>query len=299
MMRIPYLTVQFIDMLYEAIIAYSVRVVRAYVYADERSSQNAVEGRDEYARPTQALPSPIIPVTRQVSPPQHHGVSTTRSQDVSFTHGTVMYVSTIDTPLFAHATISYDDEIVRIPYGSLLLVGEPQGRFYPVAWKEMRGWVLYEDITENASQIFPVLISGTHYSVDNPSTAGIRALIKDPFGLGRSEFPLQAGEYIVYRLWKRGRQIAWPEVRPRTPGNWHNILKGVHGVYMTLNPKAGSIMEYADDDEIGYLAYIEAVFPDESITVTEVNNPDSGIYSERTLTKTEWKELRPVFIEVV
>jgi surface antigen len=57
-------------------------------------------------------------------------------------------------------------------------------------------------------------------------------------------------------------------------------------------------MEYVDENEIGHLAYIEAVFPDDTVALSEVNYPDSGTYNERELSKLEWKELRPVFIVV-
>jgi surface antigen len=51
------------------------------------------------------------------------------------------------------------------------------------------------------------------------------------------------------------------------------------------------------DNEVGYLAYVEAVFPDDVITISEANFPDAGIYNERSLTKEEWKDLRPIFIQ--
>lgn len=52
-------------------------------------------------------------------------------------------------------------------------------------------------------------------------------------------------------------------------------------------------------DEVGHVAYVEAVFPDDTITISEVNFPDSGIYNERSLLKEEWKSLKPVFIQIV
>ena len=83
------------------------------------------------------------------------------------------------------------------------------------------------------------------------------------------------------------------------PGLWHEILAQTAGVHIHTEPKIGMIMEYVTDDEMGHLAYVEAVFPNETITISEVNNPDSGIYNEREYTKEEWKLLQPVFLEVV
>ena len=57
-------------------------------------------------------------------------------------------------------------------------------------------------------------------------------------------------------------------------------------------------MEYLFENEVGHLTYVEAVFPDTTIAISEVNFPDSGMYNERQLTKEEWKEFKPVFISV-
>jgi surface antigen len=73
----------------------------------------------------------------------------------------------------------------------------------------------------------------------------------------------------------------------------------VPGVSIGVVPKVGSVIEYTFPDEIGHLAYVEAVFPDESIVLSEANYPDRGIYNERTLGKEEWTALNPVFIQVV
>ncbi|MCR4286353.1 MAG: hypothetical protein NUW00_05660, partial [Candidatus Kaiserbacteria bacterium] len=73
---------------------------------------------------------------------------------------------------------------------------------------------------------------------------------------------------------------------------------GVPHVHVGVVPKMGSIMEYISDADTGHLAFVEAVFPDDTISVSEVNFPDSGIYNERELSKDEWKELKPVFIAV-
>ena len=145
-------------------------------------------------------------------------------------------------------------------------------------------------------RVYPEFRIGQENSVDHPNTAHVRAILGDTFSIGRSEFPLQAGEYALYRLWKKGIRIEWPTIRPRVPGLWHKILKGTPKIHVGVTPKAGSIMEYMLNNDVGHLAYVEAVFPDNTIAISEVNFPDSGIYNERELTKEEWKELRPVFI---
>jgi hypothetical protein len=286
-----------VDTLYDAIVAFSVRVVRAYVYADEGLYIKDEPVREELVASTfvTELPAPAQVITLEAP---KEVVSVSDAQKTPLTRGMVMYVGGVGVSLYKNPTIEFDAEITRIPFGAMVVAGEPKGRFYPVTWGNLQGWVLQDCLADRATHIYPVFTIGEENLVDMPNTTQVRAIIQDEFGLGRSEFPLQAGEYVTYRLWKRGMEIVWPDVRPRMPGNWHRILKGVSGVHVSTVPKVGAIMEYISDEEIGYLAYVDAVFPDESIAVSEVNNPDSGVYTETQLPKSVWKELRPVFIEV-
>jgi hypothetical protein len=213
-------------------------------------------------------------------------------------HHTVMYAGAATVPLYPHPTVEFDTQITTIPYGETVLMCEPSGRFFKVIWNTYTGWVLREDLVDRAAYVYPQFVIGEANSVDDTNTARVRTIIKDTFGLNRSEFALQAGEYVLYTLWRKGISIAWPETRPRVPGLWHKILKGVAGVRIGVTPKTGSLMEYVFSGEVGHVAYVEAVFPDDTITISEVNYPDSGIYNERVLVKEEWKDLKPVFISV-
>jgi hypothetical protein len=209
-----------------------------------------------------------------------------------------MYADNVRVPVYKNPTIEFDAQIGEIPYGEMVIVLEPKGRFYRIVWNTIEGWVFRDDIADRAIRIFPEFTIGEENLVDHPNTVHVRAIINDVFGLGRSEFALQAGEYVLYRLWKKGIHIVWPEIRPRVPGLWHKILKGSPQVHIGVIPKIGSIMEYMITPEIGHLALVEALFPDDTITISEANFPDMGIYNERVLTKEEWKELHPVFMTV-
>lgn len=282
-----------VDTLFDAVLAFSLRVLRAYIYADEGLYLR--EREDVTDEVVKQLPSPIAhkaitpPVSRVVSEPVR--VSTAR--------GMVMYAGIAQVPLYKNPTIEYDGQLATIPFGAMVMAGEPKGRFYHVVWNALSGWVLREDLADRATHIYPAFEKGVENGVDARNTACVRTLIHDEFGLGRSEFSLQAGEYVLYRLWKRGLRIRWTDARPRMPGMWHTILKGQQGIYMNIEPKVGTIMEYMIDGELGHVCYVEAVFPDDTVSVSEVNNPDSGIYNEREIPKSEWKEYKPVFIEVV
>lgn len=210
----------------------------------------------------------------------------------------IMYVSTTDAPLYINPTVEFDTTIAVLPYGEMVMMLDIQGRFYKVAWQDLIGWMLKDDLVDRAARTRPEFIIGKENLADDANTIQVRAMLGDPFNAAQSDFPLQAGEYVLYKLKEKGRTIVWPPTRPRTPGRWHSILGGVPRIHIGVVPKVRSIMEYVHDDDSGHLAYVEDVRSDETISVSEADHPDSGKYNERLLTKEEWKELRPVFIEV-
>lgn len=234
----------------------------------------------------------------ETNTPASQAVSIPEKARIQAPKNTIMYADNIRVPVYKNPTIEFDAQIGEIPYGEMIIVLEPKGRFYRIMWNTIEGWALREDIADRAIRVFPEFTIGEENSVDHPNTVHLRAIINDVFGLGRSEFPLQAGEYVLYRLWKKGIQIVWPSLRPRVPGVWHKILKGSSNVRIGVTPKIGALMEYMITPEMGHLAFVEALFPDDTITISEANFPDLGIYNERVLTKEEWKELHPVFMTV-
>lgn len=211
----------------------------------------------------------------------------------------VMYVGSTGLSLFKNPTKEFDGILTRIPYGAMVMLTNRKGRWAEVLYREARGWVLADDLVDRAAHVYPQFIIGEQNNADDPSTIRTRAVIDDVFSCGSAEMSLQAPEYVLYKLIRKGLTIAWPIGHtPRVPGAWHSILKGVPGVHISVTPKTGSIMEYMINENMGHLAYVEAVFPDETINISEVNYPDCGIYNERVLTHEEWKELKPIFIQV-
>lgn len=211
---------------------------------------------------------------------------------------TVAYALSASLPVFRSPTKEFDTIVKTVPYGALLLLLGEEGRFAQVSVDGTVGWVERDEIGERAGDVYPSFVVGHAYGYSDTETRKLRSAIGDAFGGGEIEVPLQAGEYVTYRLLRRGAKILWGNERPRTPGRWHVLLKGREGIHISITPTKGSIMEMVLDGDIGHLAYVEAVYPDESVTITEANFPDSGVFSERTLTKEEWQAVRSVFIEV-
>ncbi len=191
---------------------------------------------------------------------------------------------------------SFDDVIAKLPYGSQVVVLKYGGRWAMVQAGDVVGWVLKDELRSDVSAIIPCLKSGNAYDSQNAETKKLRLFIRDEFSCKEPTLPLMGAEYISYRLRRGYRQIAWPEIKPRLPGRWQKILRGQPGIHIGVTPKTGSVMEYIEND-IGYLLFIDAVFPDESIQVSAVGYEGLGVYSESVLPKEVWRELRPVFIE--
>lgn len=215
---------------------------------------------------------------------------------------TVMYTASIATPMKSAPHASGDATVAVLPYGSMVMVLKTDDVWAYVASGSHEGWVYAEDLEDRAAHVYPAFHIGEENRDDDPATVRLRAIIEDAFGAGELGLPLQAEEYVLYRLYKRGAKIAWPPVRPRSPGMWASILKDVPSVRISESPTPGSIMEFrllSDDarDPLGHLAYVEAVFPDASLQISEVNWPDQGVYNERVLVESEWRELRPVFLQ--
>ena len=220
-------------------------------------------------------------------------------ETISEGKNTVMYVGTAGLPLYVHPTEEFDTILVRMSYGTMVMVLEQRGRWSKVVVGELTGWVLREELVDRAVHVYPDFTIGEENNSEDPNTLRVRAFLDDLFGGGAASLPLQAGEYVMYRIMRKGLTVTWPSTRPRVPGLWHTILKGVAGIHIGITPKTGSVMEYMYTEEIGHLAYVEAVFPDETINISEVNYPENGIYNERVLTREEWRELKPVFIQIL
>lgn len=211
----------------------------------------------------------------------------------------VGYAYSSDTYLYALPTRSFDGVIRHIAYGDSFQLLGTQGKWCNIEHDGVRGWVHRDDITENSIELKPQFVSGEFYEAAHPSTRKLRTFIDDAFHAASLDLPLQNVEYVCFIMKERGRNISWPPVRPRIAGTWQRILKGIPGVHMGVRPKTGAVMEYVHENNTGQVAFVDSVYPDEGITISEVGHTTEGVYSERTLSKEEWKELRPIFIQVL
>ncbi len=210
----------------------------------------------------------------------------------------IMYVSAAaGTPFQIAPQQEFDGVTEVLPYGSAVTVVGYRGRYASVL-RHHTGFVLKDHLQSDKTIVWPQFVSGTTYLASDPVTIMVRSIIADEFGAGALAIPLQAGEYIVERLLVDGRRITWSNERPRLPGTWQNLLKGTTGIHSGIAPKTDSVMEWNTDGGEGRLAYVETVAPDSSIQVSLVGLTEAGVYETKVFTSGQWRELRPVFIEV-
>ena len=211
----------------------------------------------------------------------------------------LMYVgNTAGSPRLIAPQTEFDGVMEVVPYGTAVTVVGYRGRYASVLRAGHTGWMLKDDLFSDKYQVWPQFIFKAVYLATDSDSLKIRAIISDQFNAGALGLPLQAGEYITIRLLDDHRTIFWPLVRPRLPGDWQVQLRGVSGIHSTITPKTDSIMEWRTEYDEGRLAYVEAVSPENTITISLVGLHDAGQYLTQVLTEPEWRELRPVFIQV-
>ncbi|MFT5849666.1 MAG: hypothetical protein ACI9H6_000480 [Patiriisocius sp.] len=217
--------------------------------------------------------------------------------DPQFRVGDQYFVGSIGVFLYDDPVLAFDNALTRLHYGQQVRLLKLQGRWAMVRSNELEGWVFTQALQNQAIDVYPRFMEGVTYTADHSETTKLRACIDDHFGGARGEHPLSPSEYVHYRLQQKKRVISWEGVRMRIPGTWARKLRGKIGIHSGIVPKTESVMEYVVDD-IGHLAFVEAVFPDGSIKVTEIGKHEPMLFTEEILTTDQYKELRPVFIAI-
>ena len=255
--------------------------------------QNGGQVSEQNDQP-KALPEPFSPVLLA----QTHDTRA-ETYDMSEPRADVGFALLPDTFLHSLPTRTFDGVVERLPYAASFRIISSQGKWLKVDHHNTVGWIHEDNVTRSRQEITPRLIYEEKYGSEHVSTLLLRASIDDQFHAAALSFSLQDVEYVTYKLLAQGQCIVWPPVRPRIAGTWQRILKGVQGIHLGIAPKKGSVIEYIKENNTGHVAFVESVYPDDSITISEVGYPNEGVFHERTLPKEEWKELRPIFIEVV
>jgi len=260
-----------------------------FVFAEQFGLQNQrAKSVTEYTEVLQSVASNVESLENSES-------STTA---VTFTAGEKIFVAIPETPLLLFPTVGVDSVLAELPFGTEVTYCETQGRYIKVATNSQTGWVAADALILDKNFVSPKLTSRTMYDSKHSVTIAIRTHINDEFHTTALDIVLQDIEYVLYRHTIRGILIPWTSERPRIAGTWQRLLKGQPGVHMSITPKTDAIFETIAEDGTGEVAYVDAVYPDQSIKLSRIGAHESGEFSEEVLPLTVWRELRPVFISI-
>jgi len=213
--------------------------------------------------------------------------------------GRVAYVQSDTAICMSSPKFTFDTQVGSLSYGDKVMVTRVQDSFAEIDTNVVRGWVETKVLSDDVHKVFPDLQSNQIYGFNNEQTIKLRRYLHDETLAQLLMLPLQSTEYLLYTLKRAGVTVSWPPTRPREPGAWQKILRGVKGVTMGIEPRTSSIFEYVGYGAPGFLGYVEAVHPDQSITLQSVGRINEGEYRVEEFTHDEWKEWRPVFISFV
>lgn len=147
----------------------------------------------------------------------------------------------------------------------------------------------------------PVLIElqvNEHYKAAHEDTESIRSYLKDEAHVPTMDDDLTSYEWLAYTFSKHNRSLPWSSLSMVSVGYWHQAVKGLSDVSISVAPRTRSIIEWFDARGFGHIGLVKKVTPDETILILELGGQASGMLSERLLPVSQWKEMRPVFISL-
>lgn len=192
--------------------------------------------------------------------------------------------------------LMFDTAVGRLIFGDTVMVGDMGATYSHIRNEKLSGWTLTESLSTDKRLVFAQLKTGQVYGDKDEQTVKLRRYIKDELLGSELKLPLQSVEFILYKLKQSSQAVAWPDERPRMPGNWHTILRGIKGAAMNTTPRTSSVLEVVGDNNSSFLAYVDEVRPDMSIKVSSVGRAKTGQYLEEEFSRDEWQEWQPVFV---
>ncbi len=261
---------------------------------------NEKRSERDVVRPTEMVDSgtvqkPVSPLTMPITNTSSQYVSEVGTYD-KLASGQEVFVAYPDTPCYLRPAIVRDTVLGKFPYATTVRVVARQAMWVRVANEELEGWTERTHLSTDKTDVVPSFVSDTTYDAGHPETLKLRTYISDEFGVVALHLPALNVEYVWFRMLQDRNVFSWPPLRPRTPGRWSEILRPEPSVHVSAVPMTSSIMEYTDPQKTAQLWYVEAVTPEESVTVSGFTGDDTGSFVMKTLTRDEWTSLQPRYI---
>ena len=139
------------------------------------------------------------------------------------------------------------------------------------------------------------LRDGITYTADRLETIQIRNRLSAYDSNITTSNVLTEYEWLLYNMQEKRLAVPLLALRLTPLGRWHTTMKGQPGINIGITPYTDALMEWSTDED-GRIGWIHEVSPDETITIGELGRIKSGLYVIRSLPRSKWLELRPVFI---
>lgn len=192
--------------------------------------------------------------------------------------------------------LSNGKEVVRL---------SESGKWYEIEYKSEdnktnKGWVYSDFLVSKNNNLslninFPDFKVGIPNFFNDSNTKKVREIINDEFGGDKNKWDLQCTEYVCYKIRNIGIIIKWPVQSGRHGGKWADIFLQFNLYKILENPISECAMcftaglENTSAKDTGHVAFVEKIFDDGSISISEANWPGSGKYNERKLPKSLWQ----------
>lgn len=161
----------------------------------------------------------------------------------------------------------------------------------PIVEEKIVNKTTAEEPRLNETNLLLQFVHGEPNLANGENTKRVREYIKYEFGLNFDTDCLQCVEYAQYRVkQKLGIWIEWPIKSGRDAKYWPIILGSRYKVSET--PVVDSVASF-DAPSLGvhgHVVFVENVFPNGDIEVSEVNLPRDGIYNLKRMAPTMWRD---------
>lgn len=199
-------------------------------------------------------------------------------------------------------TSSNGNIIGKLSYGEEVEPLTLENGWYKINYQNKDGWIskLYtHGIVDKPIDNIVNLRIGIPNDLKSQNTISIRNIINDEFGGGKNGWDLQCVEYVQYKIQILGCNINWPVKSGRDGGKWAEIFSAQGKYAVTETPGMSCAMSFTNMPGYGHVAFVEDIFPDSSIKISEANWPGKGKYNERIINKVMQQKYGAKFIKFI